>query len=235
MQEMINPRSDGVRLFLRRWYGPGGGRGNLLAPPARGVPHELAEWHKEASSVGSPVTFQDYPVPLSELTRSEDGMMVFWIENQGAYYWAVDPDEDDSVVVVREYGSDPWLTTGETLGRFLLHCTVREAIVGAESKLAAVVPESVLHGQVLTRLIPLGFPAMATESSSTRLFCRHDALVMVMPPPVGYSLPGESSWMAVVAVAHGQDVRKVDLGLADFVLSGEARVEPVDAFEEPPF
>ncbi|MDT0569375.1 hypothetical protein RM704_18165 [Streptomyces sp. DSM 3412] len=231
MEELTDPRRDSVRSFLARWYGRGGegARGALPAGPSvPGIPLELIDWHEAAAATGVDVVFQEYPVPLAELERSDDGMIVFWVENQGGYHWAVDPAQEGHPVHVRELGSDLWRDSGEPLEGFLLHSTVREAMLGADSKFSAVVPEPVLR-DALTAFTALPFPPFANESPSARLYCGEDALARVAPPPAGY-VPdgGEPSWMLTVAVAAGADVRRYRSSLESYVPAGADRRPSAD-------
>ncbi|MFD3619137.1 hypothetical protein ACFWWT_28620 [Streptomyces sp. NPDC058676] len=207
MEELKNLRHDSVRRFLERWYGVDRVGDTVAFPEMSGIPRELVEWHEAAASTGVDVTFQDYPIAPAELTRSGDGMIVFWVENQNGYYWAFDPDLAEHQVFVKESASDVWRDTGVTLDRFLLHCTVHEAIVGAESKFSAVVPESALQG-ALAAFSALPFSPPANDSPSARLLCSANALARVAPPPVGYAPEGERSWMLTIATVSGADVQE---------------------------
>jgi hypothetical protein len=183
-----------------------------------------------------PVTFQDYPVKPADLKKAADGMLVFWIENQQGYYWAVDPESEDRQVFDRTNTSDEWRPTGENLERFLLHRTVHEALLGTENKFSAVVPTEVLESAALSWFAALPFAPAVNESPSTHWLCSGDALARVAPPPVGYAPPGQESWMLTVAAAPGTDLLKYRAGLESHVLAKPRREErPDEPFEAPPF
>jgi hypothetical protein len=236
VEELLHPQSDSVRRFLRRWYGTSGESAEPTFPKFGNIPPELVEWHEAATSTGMPVTFHDYPVTPAGLERATDGMLVFWIENQQGYYWAVDPESADRQVFDRTNTSDVWRPTGENLERFLLHRTVHEALLGTETKFSAVVPTEVLESGALSWFAPLPFPPVVNESPLTRWFCSGDVLARVAPPPVGYAPPGQESWMLTVAAAPGTDLLKYRAGLESHILARPRREErPDEPFEMPPF
>ncbi|MFD1364965.1 hypothetical protein [Actinoplanes sichuanensis] len=222
---------DDVREFLRWWYGPGldSPAGALTADAA--VPPDLAQWHSVAARAGVPVTFQDRPIALTRLSPEPGGMLPFWAENQNGHHWAVD---SRNRVFARESGSEDWLPTGEDLRGFLLHCTIREAIIGAPEKFTVFVPESVL-GDALESFEPLGFPALASEEPETRLWAGAGALARVTLPPVGYEHPSEQLWMITVAVPRGADIQGYEARFgvpSSGGVTGPAAGRPP---EEPPF
>lgn len=231
VEELLHPRSDSVRRFLRRWYGTSDESSEPAFPKFGNIPPELIEWHKAAASVGVPVTFQDYPVKPEDLKRDADGMLVFWIENQQGFYWAVNPESADLQVFDRTNTSDYWRPTGENLERFLLHRTVHEALLGTETKFSAVAPTEVLESGVLNWFTVLPFSPAVNESLSTRWLCSSDALARVGSPPVGYAPPGQESWMFTVAAAPGTDLLKYRANLEPYIL---VRPRPTP-FVEPPF
>ena len=158
-------------------------------------------------------------------------MIVFWVENQNGYYWAIDANQTEHDVFYRENASSVWRHTGEKLDRFLLHCTVHEAIVRAENKFSAVVPTSSLQG-ALARFSPLPFRPLAHEDPATELLCSSDALARVAPPPVGYSHPGKPSWLLTIAAPRESSVQKYRRALERSILPSR----PVDAcVEDLPF
>ncbi len=232
----MHPRSDSVRRFLRRWYGTSGVSVEPAFPEFEDVPGELVEWHRAASSTGTRVVFQDHAVKPADLKRDGTGMLVFWIENQHGYYWAVDPEATDPQVFDRTNTSDTWRPTGEHLERFLLHRTVDEALAGTEVKFSALVPTEVLESGALNGFSALPFAPAVNDSPSTRWLCDGDTLVRVVPPPAGYAPPGQESWMLTVAGASGGDLQRYRAGLEPYVLERPRREErPGEPVPAPPF
>jgi hypothetical protein len=222
MEELTSPRSDSVQRFLERWYGKIDNGDRPTFVKVEEIPQELLNWHYLARSTGKDVTFQDYPADLTDLHKLNDGMTVIWIENQGTYHWAINLDTKDLKVFYQESASNEWRDTGENLSRFLLHFTVREAIIGAGFKFTAIVPDSPLQG-ALTAFSQLPFRPAANEDPSTRLLCSHNALARVSPPPVGYDIPGKQSWMITVAATSGIEIQEYAAGLAPYILPRTSR------------
>lgn len=222
-----------VDQFLLRWYGSVGSPIPSAADVGFSVPSELAEWHVAAARAGVPVTFQDYPIALADLSPDAEGMLPFWVENQHGCFWAVNLQDPESRVFSREFGSDDWQPAGENLGNFLLHCTIREAIVGAARKFTVFVDESVL-GDALEPFSVLDFPALANEEPETRIWSSVDALARVAVPPVGYGRPNEKLWMITIAVSSDTSIAKYGsrFGLET---PGEDVDPPIDIYEPPPF
>ncbi|GAA2112040.1 hypothetical protein [Actinomadura alba] len=235
MEELLKPRHDSVQRFLERWYGPASNGGDVIFPRAWEIPREIVDWHKAVASTGMSVTFADYPVALTDLKRSDDGMIVFWVENEKTYYWAIDPDLEEHEVFYRESASDVWRNTGETLGRFLLHCTVHEAIIGTESKFSAVAPPASALQNALTGFSPLPFRPLASEEPSTRLLCSSNALARIAPPPVGYARQGEQSWMLTIATVPGVNIQEYRMGLESYIPTGAGRKPIKVSIEDLPF
>jgi hypothetical protein len=226
--------AGGVEQFLSRWYGARGNSDDDFTAARSGIPRELAEWHAAVVRTGVPVVFQDYPIALEDLSSGGDGMLPFWAENQHGFYWAVSLGDTESRVFCRESGSEAWIPTGEDLGRFLLHCTIREAVIGAAKKFTVFVDEPLLS-DALESFSVLDFPALASEEPETTIWSSVDALARVAVPPVGYGASNEQLWMVTVAVAENASLEKYESRLG---------VEPLDKMvfrsndlpdEAPPF
>jgi hypothetical protein len=207
VDELLSLGADGVDRFLLRWYGSMGSASVGSAAAGLVVPSELAEWHAAAARAGVPITFQDHPLALEDLAPDPDGMLPFWVENQHGYYWAVNLEDPESRVFSRESGSSDWQFVSENLEKFLLHCTVREAIIGAVNKFTVFVAEPLL-GDALESFSMLDFAALASEESETRIWSSADALARVAVPPVGYGRPDEQIWMITIAVAGDASIEK---------------------------
>ncbi|MER7181520.1 hypothetical protein ABT404_18885 [Streptomyces hyaluromycini] len=176
--------------FLRRWYG---------APPAPNerlgespeAPKVLVEWHEIAAQWGGLITSHNYAIPLPELVL-EDGMIPFWVENQGTWVWAFDPNTEDHSVYEREPSDEPtpWKRTGERLPEFLIHATVLEAILGAPAR-------KVARGAQIDDLRPpegmreLPFPAWNWPARDSRILFGESWLALTHPsdhPKAGHDI-----------------------------------------------
>ncbi|MFI7068589.1 hypothetical protein ACIBL3_46910 [Kribbella sp. NPDC050124] len=147
--------NQSLLLFLSKWYGDRPSAGVQVGHES-GAPTELVEWHEISARWGGAITAHNYAVPLAEL-RIEDGKIPFWVENQGTWEWAFDPNDEAHSVYEREpsEGGNPWTPTGERLSDFLIHATVLEAILGAPAtKVAQGVPAGLLGSQTGGRELP---------------------------------------------------------------------------------
>ncbi|GGU54475.1 hypothetical protein GCM10010502_00700 [Kitasatospora aureofaciens] len=206
MDELLSIGRDSVNRFLQRWCGSTGVADAIEAGMEPAVPPELAEWHAAVARVGAPVIFQDHPVALPDLAPAADGMLTFWRENQHGYYWAIHAGRSDRQVFCTESGSRDWHSTGQGLGQFLLHCTVREAIIGSKRKFTTFIDKS-MSNDALQSFLPLNFSALSSEESETRLWCSADALARLAVPLVGYEQPGEQLWMLTISVQHDSTIQ----------------------------
>ncbi|MBB4906267.1 hypothetical protein [Actinophytocola algeriensis] len=234
MDELLSIGSGSVGRFLRRWYGNVESVSDVHLDASLHVPAELVEWHAAAALAGVPVTFQDRPVALRDLAPDSRGMLEFWVENQNSYFWAVDLDDDRLQVFSREAREGGWTGTGEVLGEFLLHCTVREAVIGGASKFTTFVDASKID-LALESCEPLKFVALGTEEPQVKLWCSEDALVRMAPPPTGYAGPGERLWMLTFAAPADASIERYAsrFGLERLTEAEPARVEL--PYEPPPF
>ncbi|OEJ35332.1 hypothetical protein BGK67_32180 [Streptomyces subrutilus] len=180
------------------------------------------------------MTFQDRPVAFRDLTPDSLGMLEFWVENQNGYFWAVDLDDDILQVFSREAGGGGWMRTGEVLSDFLLHCTVREAVIGGSSKFTTFVDAAEIN-KALESFEPLKFVALGSEEPEVKLWCSEDALVRMAPPPTGYAGPGEQLWMLTFAAPSDSRIERYAsrFGLENLAKAETARVEL--PYEPPPF
>jgi len=207
MDELLLGGMASTSYFLGRWYGSSEDLGISEITADALAPVELARWHAMVARIGVRVFFQDRPIALQDLERDSSGMLSFWVENQNGYYWAFNPDDSEHLVFFRASGSNTWKQAGETLEGFLLHCTVREAIIGTDRKFTVLVPDSQLV-EDLESFSQLSFPALASEEPVTRMWSSDDALVRVAAPPVGYEQPGKQLCMLTFAVPYYGNIEK---------------------------
>lgn len=234
VDELLSIGSDSVGRFLQRWYGTARSVSNVHLDVIPCVPAELVEWHAATALVGGPVVFQDRPVTPRDLAPDSCGMLEFWAENQNSYFWAVDLDDDTLQVFYREAGGGDWIGTGEILRDFLLHCTVREAVIGGASKFTTFVDASEIE-EALDLFEPLMFVALASEEPQVKLWCSEDALVRMAPPPTGYADPDEQLWMLTFAAPSDSHIERY---LSRFDLEVLVEDEPARVelpYEPPPF
>jgi hypothetical protein len=180
MSDLIPMDHEGLTRFLHNWYGPAPSP-HADVDDSAAAPPELVEWHKIAARWNSLLTPHNYAIPLPELTE-EDGKIFFWVENQGVWEWAFDPDDKDHAVYERPPSDEPgpWLPTGESLTHFLIHATMTEAALGAPAgKTADNVELRLLAVQPGTTVLP--FPAWNWPTPGTRLLTGQNWLALAHP------------------------------------------------------
>ncbi|MER5429652.1 hypothetical protein [Streptomyces sp. NPDC002588] len=182
--------NQGLLRFLRRWYGAPAVP-NVRLGESPGVPRELVEWHEISARWGGLIASHNYAIPLPELS-TEDGKIPFWVENQGTWVWAFDPNNEDHSVYEREPSDEPtpWKCTGERLSEFLIHATVVEAIMGAPaSKVAQGVQVDWLWSQEGISEFP--FPAWNWPTRDSRILFGESWLALIHPsdaPEAGHDI-----------------------------------------------
>lgn len=234
VDELLSVQSESVGRFLRRWYGTAENVLDVSLDVSPYAPAELVQWHTEAALTGGRVTFQDRPVAPRELAPDPHGMLVFWVENQNGYFWAVDLADDRLRVFSRETAAGSWTGSGELLGDFLLHCTVREAVIGGASKFTTFVDASEVK-EALESFEPLKFVALDSEEPQVKLWCSKDALVRMAPPPTGYEGPGEQLWMLTFAAPSDSHIEPYASRFGLTVLPEAAPARAELPYEPPPF
>ncbi|WP_328954275.1 hypothetical protein [Kitasatospora purpeofusca] len=234
MDELLSIDSGSIGRFFRRWHGTTGSVSQFHLEAAPFVPSQLLEWHAMARLTDGPVTFQDHPIPLPDLMPDSRGMLNFWTENQSGNFWAVALDDEVFQVFTREGEDGNWVETGETLGHFLLHCTVREAVIGSEFKFTTFVDSSEIN-DAMESFELLKFNALASEEPQVKLWCSKDALARMAPPPTGYTEPGEQLMMITFAASSDPVIERY---ASRFGLEIPAAAEPSHQeipYEPPPF
>jgi hypothetical protein len=188
VDELRSPTPPRLDRFLTYWYGPADREPSDPAGGDRRLPRPLREWFEVTSQWSAPLAQQN-TVLDGESVRIEDSKLVFWVENQGVWTWAVDPDADDGQVYDRESEADqPWQRTGVRLSVFLVHVAVFEAIFNARhgGTSAWIRPEHL--SEVLAPLAPIPGTAWRWPSPGHDLYSG-DGLLALAGPNDG---PGET-------------------------------------------
>ncbi|MFD3911695.1 hypothetical protein [Streptomyces sp. NPDC058603] len=181
---------QGLLRFLQRWYGAPKSP-NMRLEESFETPRELVEWHEIAAQWGGAITSHNYAIPLPDLA-AEDGKIPFWVENQGTWIWAFDPNNENHSVYEREPSDEPnpWKRTGERLSEFLMHATVLEAILGAPStKIAHGVEGDWLWSQEGSQEFP--FPTWNWPAPDSRVLFSENWLALTHPsddPKTGHDI-----------------------------------------------
>lgn len=94
------------------------------------LPATLARWYRWAGNRTEIMSGQNHLLAPSEII-AKDGVLIFYLENQGVYEWATTCEGDDPPVLGRYESSDPWTPEGMTLSEHLICMCLFEAILSA--------------------------------------------------------------------------------------------------------
>jgi hypothetical protein len=128
LDHLDRDRTTALRMFIKSWYPA---PAEESAPAAAGeVPPALAEFYRLAHGRPHILGRQNFIRPSTDLHFDEDGLLVFGHENQGAFYWALDPAGDDPAVWTIEPPT-PRQAEHERLSGFLVQFSLHEALISA--------------------------------------------------------------------------------------------------------
>lgn len=184
MDELFPITEDSLERFLVHWHGPPHlDEAPNLAEGSADIPQPLRDWYQLTARWRAPVTVQNRILLPAQLYL-DDGKLVFWVENQRVWLWAVDPHGDDPEVFDRE--NEPganWYGTGTRLSHFLVHVAVFEAILGAKHHASAadITPEQLVV--VLKPLQPLPMIPWRWPSPGHQLHAGDGLLAFTGPNP----------------------------------------------------
>jgi hypothetical protein len=146
-----------LRQLVTYWHGPIHSDDGFSEKDLEGlaIPYPLRWWYRWAGRRKTIMSGQNFLHDPGEL-RLEGDKLLFYIENQGCYFWGTDPEGDDSPVFGRYEDSDPWQREGIALSEHLILACLFEAVMchspyGAS---AAWLPRSVLE-QIIEHVPPI--------------------------------------------------------------------------------
>jgi hypothetical protein len=120
--------SDAVGTFLAGWYGP---PTSVQAVVARSEPPALRRWRQSVSRWQRRIVVQNRLVD-GDRAEVEDGLAVFYVENQGVWLWAYGEGADPPVYDRENEDGRAWQPSGVSLSDFLFQMTVVETVLGSE-------------------------------------------------------------------------------------------------------
>jgi hypothetical protein len=168
-----------LEQFLIHWYGPAPQPGALPDADFSEAPEALAHWYRLAARWPHLTQqAQNHLAAPNELTM-EDGKCLFWLESQGVWEWAFEPDQPNPMVFDRETDSgQAWHPTGIVLSEFLVQVAMFERVMNGTLGAAA-------HGlnpqQLAAALAPmhaLNLPAWRWPPPSMQFYLGPDLLAM---------------------------------------------------------
>jgi len=169
-------RRAALETFIGRWYGKkapkAAGRRGAAPGPA------LLRWmDKVADAI--PECFRHNELVSPEERETEDGRVVFLVENQAVCLWATEPAGEDPRVWYRNNDEgEPWIEEAERLSGFLVQAVLFEAILGSRFGASATGIAPDLREAILARADPLGLKSW--NRGGARFLARRGALVMLM-------------------------------------------------------
>jgi hypothetical protein len=180
---LSRPAPEAIRGFMRRWHGlePAGGE-----PPAGArMPKALAEFHRAYGTAADAWAVNRMLAP-DEL-GSDDGHVVFYVEEQAVYLWAVaeaDLDADDPPVLCRE--NEPgaaWVQDAPSVSVFLVQMLVMSAALNGPHAAVAGWLSTEEAERALAGLTRLDLPPWHWPGHPARWYAGEDAVAFVSPNP----------------------------------------------------
>ena len=142
--------------FLRSWYGDPDQQAIEVDPDIQ-MPDPLRDWYRLTSQWSVPISRHNHFLAPEDL-RDEDGHLVFWVENQGAREWRVDPARENPIVYESYDVIDEWVPTGFPLSKFLAYVAVSEAVHGNHDALISLDMDKQSYESVASGFTPLDDP-----------------------------------------------------------------------------
>jgi hypothetical protein len=121
-------RVAAMRGFLHEWYGPLAESDGIADAvlDERELPPALRALHGTIGNRPDLLEFQDRFVPVAELVPRADGLLTFYVENQGVFSARIDPRSADPDVYLWDLEAEP-LREREPLSGYLLQAVLLEA------------------------------------------------------------------------------------------------------------
>lgn len=198
--------------FVRAWYDePNLERRSFMRVGAN-APTPLMRWYALAEMYNNQLTAQNsFRRPGS--LAVEQGMVTFYVENQGVWLWSFLVDDSDDPIVFERENEDHigWSSTGTPLSQFLVEVAIFEAISGAQH--AAVAWEAPLDcvSEVVRDLTPIKMRPWTWPARGHRFYASDRLIALTWDDSNDKSLPPQRT--VHVAARDGADlthVRAVD-------------------------
>ncbi|MFF4622558.1 hypothetical protein [Nonomuraea jabiensis] len=129
LDHVNDDRATALRQFIEGWY-PLPDTDRVPTTPSVGVHEALAAFYRLAQGRPEVLGVQNFIRPAGELTTGADGLLEFGYENQGGFYWSLDPSQDDPIVWTDDEPAYRYAER-ERLSGFLLQFSLYEAMVSA--------------------------------------------------------------------------------------------------------
>jgi hypothetical protein len=178
---LLDPGPGSIRGFLTDWHHrPRPEYGLRSEEIGRTVPVPLRDFYELAGRWPNVVVQNSLAAP-DELEHV-DGLLVFYVENQGVYAWATEREgADPPVWGTWDLSSPEWLPEEEPLSRFLLQVVVFEATFGGPEGASAAWLSPEAQEELVSRLVPVPLGAWRWPDYPTRFYARDDVVAVVCP------------------------------------------------------
>jgi hypothetical protein len=123
-------RLEIFRVVAEYWHGPIGPEDGISNEELTGkeMPYTLRWWYRLAGGRKEIMSGQIFLLQPDRLEMT-DGLLLFYVENQWCYEWAMQPAADDPPVYGRQDQSKPWALEGMVLSEFLIEVCLFEAVM----------------------------------------------------------------------------------------------------------
>lgn len=202
--------ADGLVPFLEAWYGA---PGRDPQPVVGSEPFALRHWWGCQRAWDVALATQNHILAREELFQ-ENGLTVFYVENQAVCFWAYGGADPDPMVFGRENdASAPWRPLDTALSRFLLAVAVFEACFGPHSLVG-----NDFEQPNVERLLAAFTPVPLAPWWSGCTFRATDRLLAMVMPNEAPNAPvtGESRWMVMIAAQSRDDLGAVPAARWDY-------------------
>jgi len=119
------------RSLVEYWHGPIRPKNGYTNDELQRIrmPEILKRWYSWAGQRTEIMSGQNSLKEPRELKVLDDGRLLFYVENQGCYLWAIEPHVDDPPVFGQECGGKTWQSLGYSLSQHLMLACIFEAVM----------------------------------------------------------------------------------------------------------
>jgi hypothetical protein len=194
----VDDRLAILRQLAEYWHGPISPLDGLPDTDMQGrtLPSPLRWWYKLAGRRREVFCKSNRLLDPSGLMVVQEGLTVFYIENQGVYLWATSLEGDDPPVWGRFNEQDVrWVQEGMTLSEFLIQACLLEGLMQAPCAAAAGwLADDVLE-RVIAPLRSLPLSPWHWPAYPSRFFVGGGAFVFACPNGEFEGRAGYSVWV----------------------------------------
>lgn len=194
--------------FLQRWYGPP--KCALESHALPGVPAALCIWYAAEEAWHRRLATQNALLRPHQLAI-EDGLTLFYVENQGVWHWGYGTGADPAVFDRENEPHVPWSPTNATLSEFLVHAAMFEAILASEAGATAIDLDRAHYDSVVALLKPVPMTLWNWPGPESRLFIGNRILALgTVNDRPGTPITDDSLYEVFVGAKSNDDLAYLD-------------------------